>query len=120
MVPSVTINGYNFAQWATEGGISVEPFYRRQKSVVANDGTEYRTQAERWKIQISFLDVNEDTLETMKAYLYGSLVSVTENVTVPGTTSQWLAYQSGLTYSPKKVKGGQTDFTGLSLTLEQM
>lgn len=120
MIPVVEINGYNFAQWASESGITATPIYRRQKSVVAIDGTEYRTQAERWQITIKFVDLNEDTLETLQSYLMPNPAYVTENVTTLGYSMDRLCYISGLSHSPKKVKGDQTAYTGFTLTLEEM
>lgn len=120
MIPIVEINGYNFAQWASESGITATPIYRRQKSVVAIDGTEYRTQAMRWQITIKFVDLNEDILETLQSYLTSNPASVTENVTELGYTNDRVCYISGLTHSPKKVKGNRTDYTGFALTLEEM
>lgn len=120
MIPTLTINGTNFAEWATESGIQVSPIYRRQKSVVVQDGTEYRAFKEKWQFQINTVDINEDTLETLKTALQrANPAAVIENLTNPGTTRNRTCYISSYSYAPKRVKGGRTDFTGLSVTLEE-
>lgn len=120
MVPILTINSVNFAEWATSGGIQISPIYRKQKSVVAQDGTEYRVSKDKWQFQISILDVNEDTLAILQSAIFGANpATVTENLTTPGTLRTRTCYISNPSYAPKKVKGGMTDFTGLSVTLEE-
>lgn len=120
MVPILTINSVNFAEWATSGGIQISPLYRKQKSVVAQDGTEYRVSKMKWQFQITTVDVNEDTLLTLGAAILGANpATVTENLTSPGYLQTRTCYISSPSYAPKKVKGGKTDFTSMSVTLEE-
>lgn len=120
MIPTLTINNVNFAEWAKESGIQISPIYRRQKSVVAQDGTEYRASKRKWQFQINILDINETTLQILLTALTGANpAAVTENLTSGGGTRNRTCYITDYNFSPKRVKGGKTDYTGLSVTLEE-
>lgn len=119
MKASVIINGVDFAQWAKADGITVSPVLRREKTVTAIDGTEYRSSIKKHKIDLAFVDMNETTLRNLVHALATNPASVTENVVNPGTTKTSSYYIDDEKFSAHKVVANTTDFSGLSLTLTE-
>lgn len=117
MEASVVINNVEFATWAKEDGITVTPILRREKTITTMDGTEYRSNIKKYQIDMEFVDMNEDTLQTLLAALATNPGYVIENMVTPGTSRYGYYYIDDTSFSAHKVVAGTTDFTGLSLTL---
>ena len=60
MRASLIVNGKEIGDYLAEEGIKFSPIYRNQKTVVMKDGTEFRYEQEKKKIDVTFLDTIYD------------------------------------------------------------
>lgn len=114
----VNINGTDFARWAKEEGIAQFPILRRSRSVIVLNGTMYRHDKEKRGIKIQLVELRDNTLKELLSVIQPlSTVEYTDTkygnrvakfyVTVTGATA-------------KKVVGGNTYHTGVTVELEEM
>ena len=114
----LTINGVDFAPWVAENGLTRSPLVRQSRSIVVLNGTEYRTniQKDGWTVQL--IEVRDSTLSTLSAAITSPATVIFTDRT--GTDVTRTMYVTGPTYTAKAVRGGNTYYSGVSLTLEEM
>lgn len=118
MQVKLTINGVDHSPWLAENGLVRSPLLRQSRSVVTADGTEWRTEIRKNKLDASYVELRDSTL----AILVNSLQ--TNPATVLFTDDNGMditrtMYISGPTVTAKTVRGGNTYYTGISITLEE-
>lgn len=112
------INNVDFTPWLRSGGLQQTEIVRQGRSVVALDGTEYRSEIIKRGIAVSLVELRDvtwyrlmDALRVRPAtvrYIDDRLGDVTK-----------LLYVTGPIAAAKTVRGGHTYFTGGSFELEE-
>lgn len=118
MQVKVVINGVSHAEWLAEGGYVLTPLLRQARSVITIDGTDWRTQIEKHQLDLSYVELRDNTLATLKASLLTNPATVTFTDD-EGNDLTRIMYITGPTVTAKTVKGGNTYYSGVSLTLEE-
>ena len=114
----LTINGVDFTPWVAEGGMTYSPLVRQSRSIVVLNGTEYRTNVQKDGWTVHLIEVRDSTLSTLSAAITSpATVIFTDRA---GTDVTRTMYVTGPTYTAKAVRGGNTYYSGVSLTLEEM
>lgn len=114
----LNINGVDFARWAKEGGIVQTPVLRQSRSVTVLNGTLYKTDVEKRGISVQLMELRDATFDAlMAAVSYLSTVEYTD-MKYGDRTARFYVTVTGAT--AKKVVGGNTYFTGVTVELEEM
>ncbi len=114
----VNINGTDFARWAKEGGITQFPILRQSRSVTVLNGTLYRHDVEKRGISIGLVEMRDQTLQTLLSEITPlSTVEYTDKQS-GNRTANFYVTVTGAT--AKKVVGGNTYYTGVTIELEEM
>lgn len=112
------INGVDFSRWAKEGGIVQRPVLRQSRSVTVLNGNLYKTDVEKRGISVQLMELRDTTLDTlMAAVSYLSTVEYTD-MKYGNRTARFYVTVSGA--AAKKVVGGNTYYTGVTVELEEM
>ena len=117
MQAKLTINGVDFAKWCKEDGITQSDIVRQGRSVVVLDGTEYRGEIHKRGLQVSLVEVRDQTLRTLLAALTSPAEVAYTDMT--GEDRQRVFYVSSPTATAKTVRGGNTYYSGVSFSLEE-
>lgn len=112
------INGTDFTPYLSAGGLEQTEIIRQGRSVVALDGTEYRSETVKRGISVGLVELRDDTWRRLQEalrvrpatvrYLDDRLGDVTKRFYVTGPAA-----------AAQTVRGGHTYFTGGSFTLEE-
>lgn len=114
----LTINGVDFAPWVAENGLTRSPLVRQSRSIVVLNGTEYRTDVRKHSLEVQLVELRDNTLATLTAALSSpATVLFTDN---QGNDLSRTMYVTGPTEPAKTVRGGNTYYSGVSFTLEEM
>ena len=114
----LTINGVDFAPWVAENGLTRSPLVRQGRSIVVLNGTEYRTDVRKHSLEVQLVELRDNTLSTLTAALSSpATVLFTDN---QGNDLSRTMYVTGPTEPAKTVRGGNTYYSGVSFTLEEM
>ena len=118
MQVKVVINGVSHAEWLAEGGYVLTPLLRQARSVVTIDGTDWRTQIKKHQIDLSYVELRDSTLVTLANSLKPNPATVlfTDDNGMDITRTM---YVSGPIVTAKTVRGGNTYYSGASITLEE-
>lgn len=114
----LNINGVDFARWAKEGGISQTPIYRQSRSVTVLNGTLYKSEVEKRGIGIQLVEVRDSTMTTLlNALTPLSTVEYTDRKQGDRTAKFYVSVPNT---PAKKVIGGNTYYSGVTIELEEM
>lgn len=118
MQVKLVINGMDHAPWLAENGLVRSPLVRQSRSVVTLDGTEWRTEIRKNQLEATYVELRDKTLATLVSTLTPNPATVlfTDNNGVDITR---IMYISGPTVTAKTVRGGNTYYSGVSITLEE-
>lgn len=113
----LNINGFELAPWLAENGYILSPLIRQSRSVITLGGTEYRTEVKKHSIEATTVELRDNTLRSIKAALTSpATVIFTDD---EGNDLTRTMYVSGPTATAKTVRGGNTYFAGVTITLEE-
>lgn len=114
----LNINGVDFARWAKEGGIIQTPIYRQSRSVTVLNGTLYKSEVEKRGISVQLVEIRDKTLTALlEAITPLSTVEYTDRK-IGDRTAKF--YASVPNTPAKKVVGGNTYYSGVTIELEEM
>ena len=118
MQTKLLIGGVDFTPYIIEGGIQYGWAARQAKSVVAMDGTLYASETRKRTLSVSLVTLRYETV----CRLFGGLGSL-ETVRYDeqsGQPAEKLFYVGAPTWAAKRVTGGNTYYSGCTVTLEEM
>ena len=107
----------DFSLYVKENGISHREIVRQSRSIVALDGTEYRSRIVKQGLSVQLVEMRDTTL-----------AKLLEGVTSPaewtysdkfGSVKTGTFYITGPTATAKTVRGGNTYLSGVSFELEE-
>lgn len=107
----------DFSLYIKQGGISYREIVRQSRSIVALDGTEYRSRIVKQGLRVQLVEMRDSTL--------GKLL---DGVTSPaewmytdkyGNIKTGVFYLVGPNATAKTVRGGNTYLSGISFELEE-
>lgn len=114
----MNINGVDFARWAKEGGITQSTILRQSRSVTVLNGTLYKSDIEKRGIGIQLVEMRDSTLQTLLSAITPlSTVEYTDKRYGNKTAKFYATVTEG---TAKKVIGGNTYYTGVTIELEAM
>ena len=118
MQVKLVINGVDHTPWLAEGGLVRSPLLRQSRSVVTLDGTEWRTEIRKHQLEASYVELRDSTLATLANSLQPNPATVlfTDDNGMDITRTM---YVSGPSVTAKTVRGGNTYYSGVSITLEE-
>lgn len=118
MQAKLVINGVDHSLWLAGGGLVRAPLLRQSRSVVTLAGTEWRTQIQKHQMEASYVELRDNTLAALVASLAvnpASVLFTDDN----GADITRTMYVTGPNVTAKTVRGGNTYYTGVSITLEE-
>lgn len=117
MQTRLMIGDVDFTPHIQEGGIQYGWTARQAKSVVALDGTLYASEIRKRTLTVSLATVRYETL----CRLFGGLsrLETVQYDEQDGQSVRKLFYVGAPTWSAQRVAGGNTYFTGATVTLEE-
>lgn len=118
MEANVIINNVDFSPWIAEGGITYKEIYRQGRDIVALDGTLYRSQIKKRGMDISLVELRDNTLAILKQALVTSPATVTFRWSTGESLTRTM-YISDQSEEAKTVRGGNTYYSGISFSLEE-
>ena len=113
------VNGVDHSLWLAENGLVRSPLVRQSRSIVTLDGTEWRTDIKKHQLEASYVELRDSTLTKLKASLKASSPATVTFTDDDGNDLTRTMYWSGPRVTAKKVKGGNTYYTGVSVTYEE-
>lgn len=118
MEAKLIINGMDVSPWLAREGLELTPLVRQSRSVVTLDGQEYRTEIVLHGIGARFVELRDNTLAAIsRALTSPATVQFTDDL---GETLTRTMYVTGPTVTARTVQGGNTYYSGVSITLEEM
>lgn len=114
----LTINNVDFTPWLRSGGLQQTEIVRRGRSVVALDGTEYRSEIVKRGISASLVELRDTTWYRLLAALRVRPATVRYIDDLLGETVRQF-YVTGPTAAASTVRGGHTYFSGGAFSLEE-
>lgn len=117
MQTKVNINGTDFARWAKEGGIVQTPILRQSRSVTVLNGTMYRHDKEKRGISIQLVELRDKTLEELLSVIEPLSTVEYTDIKHGNRVSKFYVTVTGA--AVKKVVGGNTYHTGVTIELEE-
>lgn len=113
----LNINGFELTPWLAENGYTLSPLIRQSRSVITLGGTEYRTEVKKHSIEATTVELRDNTLRSIKAALTSpATVVFTDD---EGNDLTRTMYVSGPAATARTVRGGNTYFAGVTITLEE-
>lgn len=114
----LNVNGVEHTPWLAENGLVRSPLLRQSRSVITLNGTEWRTEVKKHQVDASYVELRDDTLATLAASLETNPATVifTDDAGVELTRTMYI---TGPSATAKTVRGGNTYYTGVSITLEE-
>ena len=117
MQAKIVVNGTDFSPWIKEDGISFSPVFRNSREVVTLAGHLHRAETEKTAISVELLEVRDRTLFALMDAV--KPLSSVEYTTRTGQTVVRQCYVRVASIGVKRVVGGNTYYTGVSLELEE-
>ena len=117
MEAKLSTGNSDFSLYIKENGISYREIVRQSRSVVALDGTEYRSRIVKQGLTVQLVEMRDSTLARLL-----------EDVASPaqwtysdkfGNEKTGMFYLVGPTATAKTVRGGNTYLSGVSFELEE-
>lgn len=118
MRATLIINGMDFSPYLRSGGLQQTEIVRRGRSVVALDGTEYRSEIVKRGLSVGLIDMKDTQWRRMLEALASRPVQARYMDDRMGDVTKAF-YVTGPTAAAKTVRGGHTYFTGGSFELEE-
>lgn len=118
MEAKLIINGTDFSRYIVEGGLKFSPVYRQSRDVVVLDGTMYRAQVKKWQIDVTLVELRDQTLALLQAAL-GTNPATVQCTPPDGITITHSFYVTDISTEAKTVRGGNTYYAAPSFTLEE-
>ena len=115
----LNVNGVEFTPWLAENGYVLTPLIRQSRSVVVRNGTEYRAEIHKHQLDATLVEVRDGTLATLSAALDKSPATVLFTDDHQQLLTRTM-YVTGPTATAKTVRGGNTYFSGVTFTFEEM
>ncbi len=117
METKLIIGSVDFTPYIIEGGIQYGWAARQAKSVVALDGTLYASETRKRTLTVSLVTIRYETL----CRLFGGLgrLETVRYDEQDGQRAEKLFYVGAPTWSAKRVAGGNTYYSGGTVTLEE-
>lgn len=112
------INSVDFTPWLRSGGLQQTEIVRKGRSVVALDGTEYRSEIVKRGISVSLVELRDTTWHRLMDAIRVRPASVRYIDDRLGDCTK-LFYVSGPAAAAKTVRGGHTYFSGGAFSLEE-
>lgn len=112
------INNVDFTPWLRSGGLQQTEIVRRGRSVVALDGTEYRSEIVKRGISASLVELRDPTWHRLIDALRVRPATVRYIDDLLGETVRQF-YVTGPTAAASTVRGGHTYFSGGAFSLEE-
>lgn len=119
MEAKLIINGVDFAPWCKSGGIQQQYAIRRSRQVVATDGTLYAKEIKKRHISVSLMKLRDTPLLKLSQALKTSPATVTYTDAEYGTLTRTFRISSPQA-TASSVNGGNTYWSGVSFTLEEV
>ena len=113
----IVINNTDFSPWIVEDGLGFSDIYRQSRDVTVLNGTLFRSQVKKQGISISLVELRDSTLALLESALT-SPASVQYTLTT-GYTASKTFYLTNYSRGVKRVKGGNTYYSGVSFELEE-
>ena len=111
------VHGFGLAPGLAGSGDILSPLGRRGRSVITLGGTEYRTEVKKHSIEATTVELRDNTLRSIKAALTSpATVVFTDD---EGNDLTRTMYVSGPAATARTVRGGNTYFAGVTITLEE-
>lgn len=118
MGATLIINGMDFSPYLRSRGLQQTEISRQGRSVVALDGTEYRSETIKRGLSVGLIDMKDTEWSRMLEALCDRPVQVRYMDDRMGDVTKSF-YVIGPTAAAKTVRGGHTYFTGGSFELEE-
>lgn len=112
------INNVDFTPWLRSGGLQQTEIVWRGRSVVALDGTEYRSEIVKRGISASLVELRDTTWHRLIDALRVRPATVRYIDDLLGETVRQF-YVTGPTAAASTVRGGHTYFSGGAFSLEE-
>lgn len=117
MEAKLIINGVDFVPYCAANGIQQSDIVRRSVSVTTLDGTLHQRQIIKRQLSVSLVELRHETLETLTAALTSP--AAVEYTDKSGADHSGTFYVSGPAATEKTIRGGNTYWTGITLTLAE-
>lgn len=120
------INGVDVSRWLAEG-VEQDTVYRNSRQVVTRDGRLHQVSRPKRKISAPLLTLSDSVVTQLSGVIYGGRIPVSyTTATVQYLDKDTGALRTATFYaainkaSAKKVEGGATFYSGLSIELEEV
>lgn len=113
------VNGVDHSLWLAENGLVRSPLVRQSRSIVTLNGTEWRTDIQKHQFEASYVELRDSTLAKLKASLTAASPATVTFTDDEGNDLTRTMYWSGPRVTAKTVEGGNTYYTGVSVTYEE-
>ena len=118
MRATLIINGTDFSPYLRSGGLQQTEIPRQGRSVVALDGTAYRSEIIKRGLSVGLIDMKDTEWRRMLEALRDRPVQARYMDDRMGDVTKAF-YVTGPTAAARTVRGGHTYFTGGSFELEE-
>ncbi|MBP3389139.1 MAG: hypothetical protein J6K98_04605 [Clostridia bacterium] len=117
MEAKLVINGVDFVPYCAANGIQQSDIVRRSVSVTTLDGTLHHQKIIKRQLSVSLVELRNDTLKMIITSL--SSPATVEYTDKSGVDRSGTFYISGPDATEKTISGGNTYWTGITLTLTE-
>lgn len=117
MQTALKINGVDFTPYIMSGGLVQTPILRQSRTVETIGGTLFKTEVEKRGISVQLVEVRDLTLTRLLDAV--SQLSSVEYDDIRGYRRTAYFYVSVSNASAKRVVGGNTYYSGVSLEMEE-
>lgn len=118
MQTEININGVAFAPYVMSGGFSQSPALRQSRTVETISGLLFKSEVEKRLIALQLVEVRDSTLTRLLGAV--TPLSTVEYDDIRGYRRTAKFYVSVTNAAAKRVVGGNTYYSGVSLQLEEM
>ena len=119
MQQKLVINNQDFSRYLKADGLTFGETYRQSRDVVVLDGTLYKARITRMVIDVSLVELRDNTLAMLSSALQSVSPASVQYTDAGGVSRTALFYASDLSYSAKTVCGGNTYYSGAGFSLEE-
>lgn len=118
MQTELNINGVAFAPYVMAGGISQTPALRQSRTVETISGLLFKSEVEKRLMSVQLVEVRDSTLTRLLGAV--TPLSTVEYDDIRGYRRTAKFYASVTNAVTKRVVGGNTYYSGVTLQLEEM
>ena len=119
MQMKLVVNGVDHSLWLAENGLVRSPLVRQSRSIITLGGTEWRTEIRKHQLQATYVRLRDSTLAKLTTSLTAANPATVLFTDDDGNNLTRTMYWSGPTATAQKVEGGNTYYTGVSVTFEE-